>query len=88
MVLANAIKKGYLHVDMPMTNKKTLSKAETLHVSLLSRCEYSADEGQLKILPPDRDPFTFKLTTSDVSGSVPHLLEATFEVSHEAKEMS
>lgn len=33
-ILADAIKKGYLHVDMPMTNRKELSKAETLHVSL------------------------------------------------------
>lgn len=32
-VLAEAVKKGYLHVDMPMTNRKQLSKAETLDVS-------------------------------------------------------
>lgn len=35
---------------------------------------------QLKILPPESDPCTFRLTTSEVSAAVPHLLAASFEV--------
>jgi hypothetical protein len=38
-VLADAIKRGYLHVDMPMTNMTELSSAETLDVSTPTRRE-------------------------------------------------
>jgi len=66
---------------MPMTNKKLLSKAETVHVRSSTYPRDTPLMIQLKILPPESDPSTFRLTTSDVSGAVPHLLEASFEVS-------
>jgi len=64
-VLAEAIKGGLLHVDVPMTGRKDLG---------------TVDRVDLKILPPDRDPLTYTLKSSPLDKNVRHLLTAAFEL--------